>query len=489
MGIRSAGDAMVDLTDHRLFGNDAGDDEDLALLNHYFLERPEFRRFYDSTNTFRVVRARKGTGKSTLLRRTVSLGQESLPNDLFVTCTGSEITPDFSIASNAANPVLAWQKANCGRVNREIGSRIKWAFDDTSIMLVEAAEIDSFRGRNFISALADRLLGKLTLGPAGLERTKPLIGNEIQLLRKASQNETESVWLVVDDIDATFKNNAGNRAYLAAFFSACRDLAQKVNGLVIRAAVRTDVWTLLRASDEALDKCDQYVFNLRWSLDEVGYILLSKADAYFHLIKPELFPNPSKNEEVRKEQAFLKIFPHRYPWGRDDQIPPQKYLAFYSQGRPRWTAKLCRAAADKSIRRGHLKVEESDVKSVLAAFSAQRRLDLVGEHNFEYPDFNGLLQVFSGWKKKFTTQEMLSRISADHIRKATVGEVDPKMKDAVNLAHLLFRSGAIGAVSAGKGRPEHFEYEDRPTLLASRANLDEGNDWEIPMFLRPDFHL
>lgn len=489
MVIQNAGDSsMIDITDDRLFGNDAGDDEDLRVLNYYFYERPEFRRFYDRSTPLRVVRARKGTGKSALLRRTESIGKEASPNDLFVVCKGAEITPDFSEPANALNPVIAWERAICARINREIGSKIKWAFDDNSITLVEASELDGFRGRNLISALADRLLGKVAAGGVEMQRNRPPVGNEIQLLRRAAQNETDNVWLLIDDIDATFKNSAESRATLAAFFSACRDLAQKVRGLTIRVAVRTDVWTLLRASDEALDKCDQYVFNLRWTIDEVGYILVSKLDAYFQLILPDAILNPSPNIEARKSQAFIKVFPLRYPWGQNS-IPAQKYLALYSQGRPRWTAKLCRAAAHKAAARGHQKIEETDVRGVMATYSAHRRLDLVGEHSFEYGDFNGLLQIFSGWKKKFTTQEMLSRISAEHIRRATASEVDPKSRDAVNLAHLLFRSGALNAVDESRNRIEHLEYEDRPTLLTSRANLDEGYGWEIPLFLRPDFRL
>lgn len=478
----------VDLTDERIFGNDAGDDEDERSLNYYFLERPEFQRFYDRSNALRIVKARKGTGKSALLRRTEAKARERSPDDLFVTCKGPELFPDFSRPENATNPVLAWQRSICARINREIGARIKLAVSDDQISLVEAAELDSFRGRNILSALSDRLLKKMTLpGAAEMERVRIPIGDEVQLLRRFAANESQAVWFVVDDIDATFKNTEQNKAQLAAFFSACRDLAQKVKDLTIRVAVRTDVWTLLRASDEALDKCDQYVFNLRWSVEQVAYILVSKVDAYFqvHLGLP---PVPGQNEAARKAQAFRTVFQQKFPWGRDNQIESQTYVSLHSQGRPRWSAALCRAAAKVADGRGHLKIDEPDFKSVLASYSAQRRLDIVGEHSQEFRDFNGLVQVFSGWKKTFTTQEMLARISTAYIKKST--ESEAKSLDAVQLAHLLFRSGVIGAVSKGAGKgAKRMEYEDRPTLLTSRAALDDGLDWEIPMFLRPALKL
>lgn len=478
----------VDLTDERIFGNDAGDDEDEESLNFYFYERPEFQRFYDRTTPLRIVKARKGTGKSALLRRTEAVAKKKFPDDLFVTCKGSEISPDFSRADVSSNPVLAWQKAICARINRELGAKIRVAITDDEISLVEAAELDSFRGRNLLSALSDRLLKKLPMPGAGeLERSRTVIGDEVQLLRRYSSNESQAVWFVVDDIDATFKNTELNRTQLAAFFSACRNLVQRVKGLTIRVAVRTDVWTLLRGADEALDKCDQYVFNLRWSTEQVAYILISKVDAYFqvHLKIPSV---PGQSETVRKAQAFNTVFQPKFAWGRDNKIDSQSYVALYSHGRPRWSAALCREAARIADTRGHLKIDEPDIRSVLAAYSVQRRLDIAGEHSQEYQDFNALVQVFSGWNRTFTTQEMLSRISNSYLKK--VVDSESRLFDAVQLAHLLFRSGVITAISKGSARGvKRMEYEDRPTLLTSRAALDEGFDWEIPMFLRAALKL
>ncbi|MGX5728979.1 P-loop ATPase, Sll1717 family [Pseudoxanthomonas beigongshangi] len=476
----------IDLTDDRIFGNDAGDDEDERVLERYFFERPEFLRFYDRANTLRIVKARKGTGKSALLRRTESVAKREHPSDVFVVCKGPEIFPDFSQQRNIENPVLAWQQSICARINRALGASIKVAMTDDQMSLVEAAEIDSFRGRNIVSALSDRLLKKLPVpGSGALERHRIPIGDEYQLLQRYASDESSSVWFLVDDVDATFRNTTTNKANLSAFFSACRDLAQKVRGLTLRIAVRTDVWTLLRGADEALDKCDQYVFNLRWSNEQVAYILVSKVDAYFQIYRPEIAV-PGAGEAARKAHSYRMIFQQKYPWGRDKQIDSQTYIALYSQGRPRWSSNLCRAAAVKADSRGHIKIDEPDIKSVLPEYSAQRRLDLTGEHSQEYDHIGSLMQVFSGWRRSFTTQELLGRIHAEHIRKSK----EQGSSDAVQLAHLLFRGGVISAVKEDGGkRAKRLEFEENPTLLTSRISLDEGYGWEIPMFLRPALKL
>ena len=481
--------SKIDITDERIFGNDAGDDEKEVILNHYFLEQAEFNRFYDANVPFRVVKARKGIGKSSLLRRTRTIAADEAAKNIVLWCTGADIRPDMANAAVSENLIDAWKQRICSRINRELGARIKLAMRDDEISLVEASEVEGFRERNIVSALADRLKLKLGIGESltvAAERERPVVKADIALLERYAAGSAQVFWLLIDDIDATFKNTAENRALLSAFFSACRDLVQRVSGLVIRCSVRTDVWTILRTSDEALDKCEQYVFNLRWDERGVSTILENMVYSYFTLVEPNLVALNSKDEAGRRKEAYRLIFPSTYTWGGDKAIDSKRFLAIYSQGRPRWTTKLCRAAALKAARRGGDRIELRDLNAELGAYSLQRRQDIVGEHSHEYSDFNALLQIFADWKKRFTTPELLKRISELHIAKL----VPPALKpDPVYLAHLLFRSGFINAVRLNKrtNKADHYEFEDRPTLLISRGNLDEGCEWEIPLFLRKEF--
>lgn len=36
----------IDLNDRKLFGNDAGEDEDLEVLNSYYIDHPDFKDFF-----------------------------------------------------------------------------------------------------------------------------------------------------------------------------------------------------------------------------------------------------------------------------------------------------------------------------------------------------------------------------------------------------------------------------------------------------------
>jgi hypothetical protein len=51
---------------------------------------------------------------------------------------------------------------------------------------------------------------------------------------------------------------------LSTFFTACRYLARDVKGICCRVTLRTDVWPIVRRSDESLDKMEQYVKDIVW---------------------------------------------------------------------------------------------------------------------------------------------------------------------------------------------------------------------------------
>lgn len=78
-----------------------------------------------------------------------------------------------------------------------------------------------------------------------------------------------------------------------------------MKGLNIRASVRTDVWTILRNHDEALDKCEQYMIDLSWSTKDSGEILYNKFYSYFG----ERYPDMDLGEKILEikivKQKFL----------------------------------------------------------------------------------------------------------------------------------------------------------------------------------------
>ncbi len=244
---------LKDLINSDLFGNEAGEDEDSDKLASYFVYKSDFDDFYSNTRKLQFVRAKKGVGKSALLVQSMSTKAQKSPENLYLYIKGADLLAIQDIKSDSPNDLIyGWQQRICSRINLELGSRLRFAFSDNSITLIESAEVSGFRGRNLIGSLIDRM--RVKGGGIELGRNHLVQKDSEALLKRVANNEDANVWLFVDDIDATFVNTEHERIKVSTFFSACRNLVNSVKGLHIRASVRSDVWSILKQYDEAMDK-------------------------------------------------------------------------------------------------------------------------------------------------------------------------------------------------------------------------------------------
>lgn len=171
--------------DPTLFGNDAGEDEDIQRLNEYYLSKPEHEIFFRSNVRLQFVRARKGIGKSALLCYTAYKVQEQNKDDIIINIKAAELIALFEAnPTNALEYINCWQQRICTRVNVELGKKIKFAFSDDSMTLVESAELGNFKNKNIISALISRLDVSGDLG--SLKVTKQVAQDNYNLLTKTS---------------------------------------------------------------------------------------------------------------------------------------------------------------------------------------------------------------------------------------------------------------------------------------------------------------
>ena len=278
-----------DLLNPDLFGNEAGEDEDKKRLGDYYLEKEKNKIFHDVNRKLGFVRARKGVGKSALLNYSAYKVEEKYKNDMVINIKASELIALYECDDyQSLHYINCWQQRICLRILNEIAKKIKFAATDDSMKIIENAEIMGYKGKNIISALSDRIALNLDKKIIQKKNSDKEIANGFEILKRYSEEKDQRVWLFIDDIDATFINTENNMIMVGTFFTACRYLVNSVSGLNIRASVRTDVWTMLRNYDEALDKCEQYMLDLVWSTKDTGEILYNKLYTYFSEEHPEL---------------------------------------------------------------------------------------------------------------------------------------------------------------------------------------------------------
>lgn len=469
-----------DLADPELFGNEAGEDEDAEVLDSYFLKKPEFDRFYSAERRLAFVRSRKGMGKSALLKHTLYQRHKSHPGDLLIYVKASDLYAlQDTTGSSPSDLIYGWQQRLCTRINLELGATLKLGFSDDSMLLIESSEVAGFRSRNIVSALVDRLrLKGLAIEP---ERSRPAIVDSRAVLNRVAANKDVTVWLFIDDVDATFINTDHERFRVSTFFSACRSLVTAVEGLRIRASVRTDVWTLLAQHDEALDKCEQYMLNLVWSTEDTGRILERKIHSYFSRYYPDDTRFTGLDRQRDRPAIRRLVFKEPFPWaGR--HLESFRPVHILSAGRPRWAAQLCKLAGQDAFAKAAAKIAVGHVEAVLRDYGQFRLADLYKEHRHQCNRLEDIVESFSGGGKEFTTSELLERITEKVIRHRGLPQIDgvPAANGSLTVAHLLFRMGFIMARDeSNQGGLGFVAFEDRPNLLSSTTNLDDDLTWEI----------
>lgn len=138
----------IDLKDRKLFGNEAGEDEDIDVLNSYYVDHEDFSEFYDEDVRLSIVSARKGMGKSALLSRLQNkLGSEDdYTSPIIIRAKGNDLLGlgDF-VGKDQAYLENYWKQIICKKIILEIGNKIGFALSSDEISIVEIAELEGIK--------------------------------------------------------------------------------------------------------------------------------------------------------------------------------------------------------------------------------------------------------------------------------------------------------------------------------------------------------
>jgi hypothetical protein len=478
---------MIRLDDRRLWGNEAAEDENPSVLASYFVPQDLFSDFYDAQNTLSIARARKGLGKSALLRHCAYTTAQR-ESQVVIQLKGADlVAARTQRASTPEQHIYDWEQRMCHAINRELGARLGLALTDDAMLLVETAELAGFKERNLIGAL----LNRLTIKFAGIGIKHATPADHKALLQRVSEG-AGNVWLFIDDIDATFRRSPEETLRLSTFFSACRDLARSFRGVNIRTCVRTDVWASIRRTDEALDKCEQYIFDITWTIRQTGELLAGRIRSYLaHTGRladaATATPVLRRRGDPALDNAHLLgvVFPPVFKWG-PYFATPHRIVHTFSAGRPRWAAQLCRMAGREAIRGKdkHNKIKLGHIKVILEGYGRHRLDDLVREHRHQCPEVAALANAFYRQRSTYTTTELIELIQR-HVRSSKGLQVDGMdVSDPLALCSFLFRIGFfVARVPVGK-QFEHFTFEDNPDFIGPDLVVVPELRWDIhPAFL------
>lgn len=471
----------LDLADPELFGNDAGEDESPEILASYFLDQPSFDRFFNRGTRLQFARAKKGMGKSALLSKLAYDLEQRSGAVVLINTTGAALVGDVNtLVEDHAVLQNYWKQTLCTRVNAAIGEQIGIALSDTSMSMVEVAEIQGFKGKNLVGSLVARLQGKI--GSLQLQSSIPKDA-ALLLARYQADHPNATIWLLIDDIDSTFENTRAWRARVSSFFSACRALARDVEGLRIRASVRADVWTSIRYNED-LDKCEQYMLDIVWSNSELEQMLAKRIHAYVTRTQPETEIAKKLRPEANSRALLQVAFERRMQWV-GNWVPPFHPIKVLSAGRPRWIAQLCRLAGRAAAKRKSSRIAIADIRDVMKTFGRLRLNDLYKEHLHQYADLERLVSSFAHGQPRYTVDQLILRIQQQYIETASATSLpalaEHAMPSVLELAQFLFKVGFIMArqVSSTSSNPVFISYDERPDLLRPGSAAGQHIVWEV----------
>lgn len=461
------------------FGNEAGEDIPDDELSNIFVEQDNFSQYTDFKRKILIFTGRKGTGKSILVKWLNHQFAGIDKDAIVILCRGSDFTRNnFGLENELKNPndyVQDWKIRISAIINRKIAQLINLPRTGDHLALLDAAEIDGFIGQNIFSALFSRL--KLKLEKISINYDKKQIANEIEILKRVVDRK---IVILVDDLDATFQNTSKECQELGAFFSAIRYLSNDVIGLTFRVTMRTDVWTVVRRFDEALDKIDQYKVNLKWNIHDFRAILFRRIQ---HQIKTnQFFPKqyPNQSDEEFQEFIISKVFVNKMKWGDSDR---HTYRVIYTLAyfRPRWAIQLCKLAQEVALKkRSHL-IDKTHIDTIWGEYGKKRIADLVSEHKHQCPQVEEFISAFRESDRQIKLDELLSLIKRKIFEHVPASIDGSRVNSPREIAHFLYRIGFIVArvVDDEDDSYEHYSHEDLPDLLENRTSNDFNAVWEI----------
>jgi hypothetical protein len=464
-----------DLTIQRIFGHEAAEQEDIKRLRQYYFKSQVYDRM-TSPLPLRILVGHKGIGKSALFK--VAMQENCEDDSLAIFVKPDDIVEVESSPDDFLQEIRNW-KSGLIRIIEDKALR--------SLGIRDESRKDHFsRAGKVVQSIVE-------IARPSLDKIVDIEAARRQSLRAFV--EREQIFVYVDDLDRGWKADKYGIARLSALLNAIRDLSTDNPGLFFRIALRSDVYYLVRTSDESTDKIEGSVVWYSWTNHEILAMLVKRIESYFGRTRTERELMDMKQRDLAYflNQVMVERFEGLGHW---ENCPTYRVIMSLIRKRPRDLVKLCTLAAQRAHDYRRSTIDTNDLESSFEPYSQGRLQDTANEFKSELPDIERLLLNMKPNRKErmaklgyvYTTETLLDKIKniqeGGQFLFTKGGAASPKQ-----LAHFMYKINFITArkeLSTGLIQRKYFE-ENR---YLSSEFADFGFDWEIhPAFrwaLQPD---
>ena len=457
----------------KIFGHEAAEDEDIDRLREYYFKGTTFDQVITDL-PLRILVGHKGIGKSALFQ--VAIHEDTQAGRLAVQIKPDDIADIGDDDPNFLKQILCWKNG----INEIIAKKVLQSY---GLLVSGWREKLNQYGGMILNFLEDTFS---PLSKANLTPTKELFVSDFLKNKKIS--------VYIDDLDRGWQGRKQDIRQISALLNAIRDISINNRGIYFRLSLRSDVYYLVRTSDESTDKIEGSVIWLSWSNHEIFALLIKRIETFFgrkaneqHLL----------NMNQKQLATYLRpIFEPRFTGsGHWENAPIHRVLLSLIRKRPRDLIKLCTLAARKAHENGQSKINTSSLESIFPEYSQGRLQDTINEFRSELPDIERLLLNMKPSKKErkayegyvYSTPNLLQKI--ENIKQS--GDfrfANGKIASNKELAAFMYKINFLTARKQTQRGIDRKYFEENRYL--SNEFADFGYEWEIhPAYrwaLQPD---
>lgn len=468
----------IEFTDEniqKLFGFEDAESEPIERLREYYFKKHTFESI-TSELPLKILVGHKGTGKSALFK--VAMAEDKEKNILPILIKPDDIA---ELGKKDENFLLRIRQWKVGLI-RIIGAKV---FSELGLYNDNIASKLSKFGVKLISLLTESVKSideKINLLPS----QKLLIENFLK---------TKTIIIYIDDLDRGWEGKKDDILRISALLNSIRDLSNENPGIRFRVSLRSDVYFLVRTSDESTDKIEGSVVWFRWKNHEIFVMLLKRILTFFGETVNEESLLHSSQYHLRFHLAAIMEDKFKGE-GKWDNIHMYKVLMSLTRKRPRDLVKLCTLAAKEAYACKSNIIRTEHFKSIFDEYSQGRIQDAINEYKTELSNIERLLFGMKPTKRErkfsdsfvFTTSELHQKIS-NIMEQNNFKFSNGKFVNNKTLSQFLYKINFLTARKELESGEIHRKYFEENRYLSS-SFVDFGYDWEIhPAFrwaLQPD---
>lgn len=450
-----------------LFGSLAAEDENIDRLKKYFFKNDTYNKIHNFM-PLRILVAHKGIGKSAIFK--VSYLENIEKNILSLW-----VKPDDIAELGKADETVDFL---------QLIRDWKLGLNEIIVELVM---------KNFKVNIRDELTNTV------IEKGISLIDKVTRVIKKADEIvdigktkkeiakqylKNKKIVIYIDDLDRGWSGSKESITRISALLNAVRDMSNEEDGLCFRISLRSDVYYLVRTSDESTDKVDGNVLWLNWTEHQLLVLLTKRVQSY-------LGKNLSEKELLKKPQfeiaSYLNPIMESHFMGDGKWHERPIYYIFLSliRRRPRDLVNLCTLAARSANENGHTKINTEDWEYVFERYSQDRLQDTINEHRYELPEIERLLLGMKPSHKAkrssevflYDTEKLTTKILGI-IQSGKFYYSNGKEATVQDLIAFLFK---INFIVGRKDLPDEYidrkYFEDNRYISNSYVNF--GYNWEV----------